>query len=68
MSNRNKQSIQLNLRKENDLKFLLEAIIPSIDVIMESYRPGTLEKLGVSPTKVHSINPKIIYVRLTGYG
>jgi len=35
---------------------------------MESFRPGVMEKLGIPPAVVHDINPKIIYVRLSGYG
>ena len=35
---------------------------------MESYRPGTLEKVGLGPKEVHKFNPQLIYVRLSGYG
>lgn len=35
---------------------------------MESYRPGIMEKLGLSPSAIHDINPKVIYVRLSGFG
>jgi crotonobetainyl-CoA:carnitine CoA-transferase CaiB-like acyl-CoA transferase len=39
-----------------------------VDVLMESFRPGVMEKLGLSPEVVHDINPKAVYVRLSGYG
>lgn len=42
--------------------------MPSIDIILESYRPGVMEKLGLSPEEVHKIKPSIIYARLSGYG
>ena len=35
---------------------------------MESFRPGTMEKMGLSPKEIHDINPNVIYVRLSGYG
>ena len=35
---------------------------------MESYRPGVMEKLGISPDVVHDVNSQIVYVRMTGYG
>lgn len=43
-------------------------IVPHVDVILESYRPGVMEKLGLSPEAVHALNPKLIYGRLSGFG
>lgn len=65
---RGKLEVQLNLKKEKDRDFLLQEVIPNIDILMESFRPGVMEKLGIPPAVVHDINPKIIYVRLSGYG
>ena len=39
-----------------------------MDLLIESYRPGVMERLGLSPTEVHAINPKLVYCRLTGFG
>ena len=65
---RGKSSIILNLKKDRDRAFLLNDIIPSIDVVLESYRPGVMEKLGLGPDVVHDNNPNIVYARLSGYG
>ncbi|CDW74205.1 alpha-methylacyl-racemase [Stylonychia lemnae] len=66
--NRGKSSIILNLKKDRDRAFLLNDVIPHIDIILESYRPGVMEKLGLSPDIVHDNNSKVIYARLSGYG
>jgi crotonobetainyl-CoA:carnitine CoA-transferase CaiB-like acyl-CoA transferase len=60
--------LELDLKSQKDREFLLTEIIPKVDVLLESYRPGTMEKLGLSPEVVHKINPKVIYGRLSGYG
>ncbi len=39
-----------------------------MDIVIESYRPGVMERLGLGPNVVHSKSPNIIYVRLSGYG
>jgi len=43
-------------------------MVKTMDVFLESFRPGVMERLGLGPTEVHKVNPKIIYVRLSGYG
>jgi crotonobetainyl-CoA:carnitine CoA-transferase CaiB-like acyl-CoA transferase len=65
---RGKQELILDLKNLKDREKLLKEIIPEIDIILESYRPGVMEKLGLSPSAVHKIKPSIIYVRLSGYG
>lgn len=65
---RGKHKIALNLKNSSEKEFLLKDIIPHIDVLLESYRPGVMEKLGLSPQEVHKINPKVIFVRLSGFG
>ena len=65
---RGKSDIVLNLKKDRDRAFLLQDIIPHIDLILESYRPGVMEKLGLSPNVVHDINPNVIFLRMSGYG
>jgi alpha-methylacyl-CoA racemase len=42
--------------------------VPHVDIILESFRPGVMEKLGLSPAEVHNINPRVIYARVSGYG
>jgi alpha-methylacyl-CoA racemase len=43
-------------------------MVPNVDIIMESYHPGFMEKLGLVPEIIHSINPNVLYVRLSPYG
>lgn len=66
-ANRNKKSIVLDL-KTQDGKDILEKMITSADVLIENFRPGTMERLGLSYDKVHEINRRIIYCSLSGYG
>lgn len=68
MFSEHSESIQLDLKSEKDRERLLKEIIPKVQVLVESYRPGTMEKLGLSPEIVHKVNPKVIYARLSGYG
>lgn len=58
----------MDLKDQAQRDYVLKEIIPHIDVLLESYRPGVMEKLGLGPEQVHSINPKIIYARLSGFG
>ena len=65
--NRNKKSIVLDLKSEAGKIAFLE-LAKTADVVVESYRPGVLKKLGIDYETVSKINPKIIYCALTGYG
>lgn len=65
--NRNKQSVVLDLKSEEGKKIFLE-LIKTADVVVESYRPGVLKKLGVDYEAAAKVNPKIIYCSLSGYG
>lgn len=65
--NRNKQSVVLDLKSEEGKKIFLE-LIKIADVVVESYRPGVLKKLGVDYEAAAKVNPKIIYCSLSGYG
>ena len=67
-TNRGKRKIKLNLKNQIHLKILKENIIRKIDVIIDPFRPGTLEKLGISPEECFKINPRLIFARLSGYG
>ena len=65
--NRNKQSVVLDLKSEEGKNIFLE-LVKTADVVVESYRPGVLKKLGVDYEAPAKINPKIIYCSLSGYG
>ena len=65
--NRNKQSVTLNMRSDKG-KEVLTKLIEKCDVIIENFRPGTLERLGFSYDNIREINPAIIYCAVSGYG
>ena len=65
--NRNKKSMALNL-KTNEGKKIFMKLAKYADVIIEGFRPGKVDALGVGYNQVKKINPKIIYCSITGYG
>jgi CoA:oxalate CoA-transferase len=65
--NRNKKSIVIDLKKEEG-KAILRDIIKVSDVILENFKPGTMKKLGFSYEECKSINPRIIYASISGFG
>ena len=65
--NRNKKSITLNLKTYEGKKIFLK-LAREADVIIEGFRPGKVNALGVGYTFVKKVNPKIIYCSITGYG
>lgn len=65
--NRNKKSICLNLKTEEG-KEILRKLIAVSDVVVENYKPGTMEKLGFSYEKLKEIKPDIIYCSISGFG
>jgi len=65
--NRNKKSIALDL-KHKDSFVIIERLVKTYDVIVEQFRPGAMERLGLSYKRLSAINSKIIYCSLTGYG
>lgn len=65
--NRNKKSITMNLKNEEAKKQFLK-LVEKADVVVENYRPGTMEKLGLGYEKLREINPKIIYAASSGFG
>jgi crotonobetainyl-CoA:carnitine CoA-transferase CaiB-like acyl-CoA transferase len=62
------RKLQLNLKNKKIRDIVLKELIPRVDIIFESYRPGVMERFGLSPQVVHGINPSLIYVRVSGYG
>ena len=65
--NRNKRSIVIDLRKERGLEILLSLVRKS-QVLVENYRPGTTDKLGIGYEKLHRLNPNLIYCSVSGFG
>ncbi len=65
--NRNKKSLTLNLKDERG-KELLRDLIRKSDIMVENFRPGTLDKLGFSWEEIHRINPAMIFASLSGFG
>jgi crotonobetainyl-CoA:carnitine CoA-transferase CaiB-like acyl-CoA transferase len=64
---RNKKSLALSLRPPEGRALLLDLAATS-QVLIENYRPGTLEEMGIGPEALHSRNPGLIIVRVTGFG
>jgi crotonobetainyl-CoA:carnitine CoA-transferase CaiB-like acyl-CoA transferase len=64
---RNKKSVALNLRPQAGRDALLDLAAQS-QVLIENYRPGTLEEMGLGPDVLHARNPGLIIVRITGFG
>ena len=65
--NRGKESISLNLKKLEDKKVFLD-ILKQADVLVENFRPGVMEKLGLGFQDLIKINPDLIYAKISGFG
>ncbi len=64
---RGKKSLTLNLREETGQQIVRE-LVAGADILVENFRPGTLEKWNLSPESLQEINPRLIVVRVSGYG
>ena len=64
---RNKRTIVLDLKSDHGRRALL-ALAATADVLIENFRPGTLERLGLGPTELHEQNPRLVITRVTGFG
>jgi crotonobetainyl-CoA:carnitine CoA-transferase CaiB-like acyl-CoA transferase len=64
---RNKRSVTLNLREAEGQRIAMR-LCDSADIVLENFRPGTMEKWGLGPEDVHAKNPRAVYARVTGYG
>ncbi|CAO3652050.1 unnamed protein product [Cunninghamella blakesleeana] len=64
---RNKKSVCLDLKSEKGRK-LVKQLAETSDVLIENFKPGTMEKWGLGPDDLYSINPNLIYTRISGYG
>lgn len=67
MMNRNKRGIALNLKDPEALE-VLRRLLSDADVVIENYRKGTMEKLGLSYEELAKVNPRLIYCEISGFG
>jgi CoA:oxalate CoA-transferase len=65
--NRGKKSISINMKSKKGIEILLD-LVKKVDIVTENFRPGTMEKLGLSYETLKKINPKIIYASTSGFG
>jgi crotonobetainyl-CoA:carnitine CoA-transferase CaiB-like acyl-CoA transferase len=65
--NRGKYSLALNLKDRNSLS-LIKPLIEEADVLLEQFRPGVMDRLGLGYQALARVNPKLIYCSITGYG
>lgn len=65
--NRNKRSLTLNLKTETG-RAIFRRLVAQADVVLESFRPGVMERLGVGYAQLKAINPRLVYCAITGYG
>jgi len=64
---RNKKSVTANLRIAAGQQIVRD-LVPHADILIENFKPGTMEKWGLGPDALHAINPRLIIVRVSGYG
>lgn len=65
--NRNKQAVAVDLKRSEGVA-LVKDLIASADMLIEGFRPGAMERLGLGPDVCHEINARLVYGRLTGWG
>lgn len=65
--NRNKKSIALNLKEKSDLD-IAKSIIAQADILVENFRPGVMERLGLGYEEISKLNPGLVYCSSSGYG
>ncbi|EJL32635.1 CaiB/BaiF CoA-transferase family protein [Novosphingobium sp. AP12] len=64
---RNKKSVSANLRIAEGQE-IVRRLVAHADILIENFKPGTMEKWGLGPDALHAINPRLIIVRVSGYG
>ncbi|MEY3035168.1 MAG: hypothetical protein RLZ86_1790, partial [Actinomycetota bacterium] len=67
LANRNKRTIALDLKNVDDRE-LFERLVSDAHVLVENFRPGTLERLGLGPDRLLELNPSLVITRITGFG
>lgn len=65
--NRGRRSLALDLKKPGARDVALR-LLAGADVLIEGYRPGVMERLGLGPAECHAVNPRLVYGRITGWG
>jgi len=65
--NRNKRSVTLDLKNPSHRELFLQ-LVPRYDVLVESFRPGVMDRLGLGYATLKALHPKLIYCAITGYG
>jgi crotonobetainyl-CoA:carnitine CoA-transferase CaiB-like acyl-CoA transferase len=65
--NRGKRSIRIDLKSESG-RAVFERLVADADVLLESFRPGVMDRLGVGYAQLRAINPRLVYCAITGYG
>lgn len=65
--NRSKKGITINLKSEKEKKMLLK-MAEKADVLIENFRPGTMDKMGLGYEDMKKVNPRLVYVSISGYG
>jgi len=65
--NRNKKSLTLNLKTPKGIE-IFKDLVKKADVVLENFRPGTMDELGIGYEVLKAINPRLIYCDMTGYG
>ena len=67
VNRRGKRSIALNLKSPEGIA-AVKRLISEVDVLIEGYRPGVMERLGLGPEVCHEVNPGLVFGRMTGWG
>src|SRR6201997_1414236 len=65
--NRGRRSVALDLKKPEAIEAVLK-LVEKADALIEGFRPGGTERLGLGPDVCRSANPKLVYARMTGWG
>ena len=65
--NRGKESLRIDLKSVEGVE-TIKAMIPSVDIVIHNFRPGVMDKLGLGSECLRSINPKLIYTAISGFG
>ncbi|MFE6025368.1 CaiB/BaiF CoA transferase family protein [Streptomyces niveus] len=67
LMNRNKRSVLIDLKADDGPARVLD-LVERADILIEGYRPGVAERLGIGPGECHARNPRLVYGRMTGWG
>src|SRR3982074_52555 len=65
--NRNKRSVAFDLKQPRAVATVLK-LVAEADALIEGFRPGVMERLGLGPEACHAINPRLVYARMTRWG